>query len=68
MYQRKLHFREKNVNFFINKINNLTWKFGGAEATKLELLIIKFIENLRKPEIYDATRMIDFRKLSIKIA
>ena len=38
-------------SFFIN---------GGAEATKLELLINKFIENINTPEIFKLVRMINF--------
>ena len=34
--------------------------YGGAEATTLELIIDKFIEKIRTPEIFEIVRMIDF--------
>lgn len=50
--------RFKSV-FFIN---------GGAEVTKLELIVNKFIEKVRTFEIFELGRVIDWINLKKKIA
>ena len=56
-----MRYKTKKNSFDKNKeLKFIVYSYGGAKATTLELLINKYVEKIRTPEMYRIVRIIDF--------